>query len=165
MSIITQAGAFVLVSLIIVNGILGGGVADAIGTFATDEEKEQARADIMCGTGYLLYTPIETYTILGMDIDVPMPSYANVILAALIAMSMIMVIRITTGIKWKFKYALGIFVGTWVGLKILGLILMGSVDGCMVWAETMVEQTSGFYEVAALGGSLYGLKIIWGIRK
>ena len=37
--------------------------------------------------------------------------------------------------------------------------------GCEVWAQEMVAQTSGIYSVAALGGSLWGLKIIWGLRK
>lgn len=162
MSLVSQAFGFALVSLIVINGLLGGGVVDAIGTFATDAEKEQARLDIMCGAGYLLYTP--TTEIWGFD--VPSPSYTNVILAALISLSAILVIRIATGIDWKFKHSIILFVAVWFAIKILGYLLMVAAgDYCVAWAEDMVEQTGGFYDVAALGGAAWGLKILWGIRK
>ena len=162
MSIVTQAIGFVFVSLIVINGLLGGGVWDAIGTFATEAEKEEARADIKCGTGYLLYMPVTDFH----GIEIPTPSYSNVIVAALIALSIIMVMRITTGIKWKFMYSLYIFIGTWVLIKIIGFILIQtSSPECVTWAAEVVEQTSGFYEIAAAGGALWGLKILWGLRK
>lgn len=162
MSIMTQAFGFVLVSLIVINGLLGGGVVDAIGTFATDEEKSEARADIICGTGYLLWTPVTNF----YGIDIPTISYSNVIVAALVALSLILILRITTGIKWKFMYSIYIFIAAWVGIKLLGFVLL-QVSGpeCILWAESTVEQTSGFYDVAAAGGALYGLKMVWGMRK
>lgn len=162
MSILTQALGFIFVSLIVINGMLGGGVWDAIGTFATDEEKEQARLDIMCGTGFLMWTP--TADVWGLD--VPVPSYSNVIVAALIALSLILIIRVTTGIDWKFKYSIITFFTVWVLIKIFGYALMlASGQECMVWAEEMVVTTSGFYDVAAAGGALWGLKIVWGLRR
>lgn len=162
MSIITQTIGFIFVSLIVINGLLGGGVADAIGTFATDEEKEQARADIICGTGYLLWTPVTDFH----GVDIPTPSYSNVLVAALVALSIILILRITTGIDWKFMYSIYIFIGVWIGIKLLGFIMLQmSGPECMAWAETTVEKTSGFYDVAAFGGGLYGLKILWGLRK
>lgn len=162
MSIVSQAFGFVLVSLIVINGLLGGGVVDAIGTFATDDEKEQARLDLMCGAGYLMWTP--TTDIYGFDI--PSPSYTNVILAALITLSMVLVIRIATAIDWSFKYSIILFIVVWFAIKIIGYLLMYSAgDYCTAWAVEMVEQTGGFYDVAALGGAAWGLKILWGIRK
>lgn len=162
MTIVTQAIGFVFVSLIVINGLLGGGVLDAIGTFATDEEKEQARADIMCGTGYLMYTPTADF----YGLEIPAPSYTNVVVAALIALSLILILRIATGIDWKFKYSIFIFLGVWIAIKLIGFILLQmSGPGCVVWAQGMVEQTSGFYDVAALGGAIYGLKLVWGLRK
>ena len=162
MSILTQAVGFVIISLIVINGLLGGGVIDAIGTFATDEEKEQARADILCGTGYLMYTPTAEFC----GFDIPSPSYTNIVVAALIALSIILIVRVTTGIDWKFKYSILVFVGAWIAIKLVGFILLQvSSPDCMVWAEDMVDKTSGFYDVAALGGALYGLKLVWGLRK
>lgn len=162
MSIVTQATGFVFVSLIVINGLLGGSVVDAIGTFATNDEKAQARLDLMCAAGYLMWTP--TTDVYGFDI--PSPSYTNVILAALISLSAILVIRIATGFDWKFKYSIVLFIFVWFAIKILGYILMYSAgDYCVAWAEEMVEQTGGFYDVAALGGAAWGLKILWGIRK
>lgn len=162
MSFVTQALGFIFVSLIVINGLTGGSVTNAIGTFATDDEKEQARADIICGTGYLLWTPVTDFH----GIDIPTPSYSNVLVAALVTLSIILILRITTGIKWKFMYSIYIFIATWIGIKLLGfLMLQMSAPECMVWAESTVEQTSGFYEVAAFGGSVYGLKILWGLRK
>ena len=162
MSVVTQAIGFVFISLIVINGLLGGGVVNAIGTFATDEEKELARADIICGTGYLMYTPTAEF----YGFEIPAPSYTNVVVAALIALSLILIIRVATGIDWKFKYSILIFLGVWIAIKLTGLIFL-QISGpeCVVWAEQMVEQTSGFYDVAALGGALYGLKLVWGLRR
>ena len=162
MSLFSQAIGFVILSLIIINGMIGGGVVDAIGLFATEEETAKARADIICGAGYLMYSP--TTDVYG--VNVPAPSYSNVIVAAFISMAIIMFIRITSGIQWKFLYSLYLFVGVWIGIKILGyLMLLASGETCVVWAEEMVSGTSGFYDIAAIGGSYWGLKIIWGLRK
>lgn len=162
MSIVTQATGFVLVSLIVINGLLSGAVVDAFTDFATNEEKEQARIDLMCGGGYLLYMPVVDWH----GIDIPIPNYTNVIIAALISLSLVMLIRISTGVDWRFKYSIGLFILVWFVIKIIGLILMKIAGaGCEVWAQEMVAQTSGIYSVAALGGSLWGLKIIWGMRK
>ena len=162
MSIVTQAAGFVLVSLIVINGLLGGSVVDAIGTFATNDEKAQARLDLMCGAGYLMFTP--TTEVWGFDI--PSPSYTNVILAALLSLSMVMIIRIATAIEWSFKYSIILFIVVWFAIKIIGYLLMYSAgDYCTAWAEDMVKQTGGFYDVAALGGAAYGLRLIWNLRK
>jgi len=162
MSLLTQTVGFVLVSLVVINGLIGGGVVDAIGTFATDEEKEQARLDLMCGLGYLLFTPAtDVY-----GVDVPSPSYTNVIIAALITLSAIMIVRITTSVKWSFKYTIYMFVGVWIGIKVLGFILMQmSGPDCVAWAEMNIDKTSGFYEIAAIGGSLWGVRLLWNLRK
>lgn len=162
MSILSEALVFVFVSLVVINGLLGGGVADAIGTFATDEEKQVAREDIMCGIGYLLWTP--TTDVYG--IDFPAPSYTNIVVAALLSLSIILIIRITTAVEWSFKYSVLTFIAVWLGVKLLGYILLSmSSDTCMVWAEEMMSKTSGFYDVAAAGGAVWGLKIVWGMRK
>ena len=172
MSLVTQAIGFIFVSLVVINGLLGGGVWDAVGAFATDAEKEEARNDIMCGTGYLMYTPVTDFNVTGFDgtnlctIDVPAPSWSNVFIAGLVALSLIMILRITTGIKWKFIYSIYIFIAAWIGIKILGFILMQmSGPDCTAWAVEAVDQTSGFYEVAAAGGTFWGIKILWGLRK
>lgn len=162
MSIITQAIGFCFVALVVINGLLSGAVVDAFTDFSTAEEKEQARIDLMCGSGYLLFMPTEDFH----GLDVPIPNYTNVIIAALISLSLIMLIRIATGIDWRFKYSIALFILVWILIKIIGLILMKTAGAsCESWAQEMVEQTSGIYSIAALGGSLWGLKIIWGLRK
>ena len=162
MSLVSQAVGFVFVSLIVINGLLSGAVVDAFTDFSTAEEKEQARIDLMCGSGYLLFMPTENW----YGIEVPIPSYTNVIIAALISLSLVMLIRIATGIDWRFKYSIGLFIFVWFAIKIIGFMLMKTAGAdCEVWAQDMVSQTEGIYSVAALGGSLWGLKIIWGLRK
>ena len=162
MSIVTQVIGFIFISLIVINGILGGSVVDAVGTFTTAEEKEQARLDLSCGLGYMMYKPVQDVG----GINIPMPSYTNVFIAAAIALSIILIIRITTGIDWEFKYSIIVFVLTWIGIKVLGYtLMMYAGNDCTTWADEMFNKTSGIYDVAAAGGSLYFLKIVWGLRK
>lgn len=162
MSLFSQAIGFVILSLIIINGMIGGGVVDALGVFATEEETAKARADIICGVGFLMYSP--TTDVYG--VPVPSPSYSNVIIAALIAMAIIMIIRITSGIEWKFLYSVYLFIGVWIAIKVIGYImLVMSSDTCMMWAEEKIAKASGFYDIAAIGGSYWGLRIIWNLRK
>ena len=162
MSLITQILGFVLVSLVIINGLLAGAVVDAVGTFATEEESAQARTDLSCGVGYMLYKPV---TDIG-GINVPMPSYTNVFIAASLTLGIIVFIKVATAIKWNFKKSLIAFVLVWISIKVLGYaLMMYGGNECITWAESMFDKTGGFYDVAAAGGSLYFLKIAWGMRK
>lgn len=162
MSFVMQAIGFIFVSLIVINGLLGGGVVEAIGTFATEEETAQARLDLSCGLGYMMYKPVTDFH----GINVPMPSYANVAIASLLALCIILIIRVTTGIAWKFKYSLLMFLASWIMIKVAGAALMAYAgNDCMTWAEEAFASTSGFYEIAAAGGILWGIKTVWGFRK
>ena len=142
MGLLGQLISFMIVSLIILNGITGGLVWDSINHFATAEEKEVARTDLKCLSGYLMYMP--TTDVWGLEI--PVPSYANVILAIMATFILIMLIEIPSRFDFSPVQSVVLFVIVWVVIKATGLYFINtSTDSCMVWATESAEKASGIY--------------------
>ena len=142
MGLLGQLIGFMIVSLIILNGITTGLVWDSIDHFATAEEKAVARADLRCLSGYLMYMP--TTDVYGLEI--PVPSYANVILAIMATYILIMLIEIPSRFDFSPLHSVALFVIVWIVIKAIGFYYINtSTDNCMVWATDSAEKASGIY--------------------
>ena len=162
MGLLGQLIGFMIFSLIIVNGLTHGAVWDSIDYFATAEEKAEARADLKCLSGYLMYMP--TTDVYG--VDVPAPSYANVILAIMATFILIMLIEIPSRFDFSPVQSVILFVIVWVVIKVIGFYyIMTSTDNCMVWATESGEKVSGIYLAGGGAAGLYAVIRLYMFKK
>ena len=151
---IKQSAIIIIGLLIITNALLSGAVVDALTELATSPEKEAMRNSIQCIAGLQIYSP--TKEILG--IQVPMPSFTDVTIAAGITGLFLFILHLVKGSP-GWKGSLLVFITIWVLFKLAGwLLIITSGEGCIAAMNEPAAKLAGLYTVSALFGS-------WGVYK
>ena len=149
-----QVAIALIALLIITNALLSGAVVDALTELATSPEKEAMRNSIQCIAGLQIYSP--TKEILG--IQVPMPSFTDVTIAAGITGLFLFILHLVKGSP-GWKGSLLVFITIWVLFKLAGwLLIITSGEGCIAAMNEPAAKLAGLYTVSALFGS-------WGVYK
>lgn len=149
-----QVAIALIALLIITNALLSGAVVEALTELATSPEKETMRNSIQCIAGLQIYSP--TKEILG--IQVPMPSFTDVTIAAGITGLFLFILHLVKGSP-GWKGSLLVFITIWVLFKLAGwLLIITSGEGCIAAMNEPAAKLAGLYTVSALFGS-------WGVYK
>ncbi|HET8687498.1 MAG TPA: hypothetical protein VFM18_12660, partial [Methanosarcina sp.] len=111
------------------------------------KDKAAFRSEIYCIIGLLIYTPVRD-----LGLQVPCPSFSNLILSAA-AISVVIFLMHITGYTQGWKRVIQIFVVLWIIFKLFGLSLINtSDDTCIAYLNDSEGLCNSLYQLLALMG-------------